>query len=84
MRYRSEALLFALACIAILAGYSWIAAPARPQFGLVEPSQQHFNQLVAGFRSGQLSLKQVPAPEITAEVMAPAARLVVKPATTCR
>jgi hypothetical protein len=30
----------------------------------LEPSQQHFNQLVAGFRSGQLSLKQAPSPEL--------------------
>lgn len=48
----------------IVAGNFWIARPAAAQFGLLEPSQQHFNQLVAGFRSGQLSLKEEPAPEL--------------------
>lgn len=64
MSRRFEAFAVAGACAAIIAGYFWTAWPAVPQYGLFEPSQQHFNQLVAGFRSGQLSLKQPPAPEM--------------------
>jgi hypothetical protein len=64
MRYRSEPLLFALVCCVIIAGYSWVTYPAVAQYGLLEPSQQHFNQLLAGFKSGQLSLKEAPSPEL--------------------
>jgi hypothetical protein len=64
MARRLEASAVAWACAAIIAGYFWCAYPAVPQYGLFDPSQQHFNQLVAGFRSGQLSLKQSPAPEM--------------------
>jgi hypothetical protein len=65
MAPRFEPVVLALACAGIVAGYFWISYPAIPQYGLLEPSQQHFNQLVAGFRSGQLSLKQAPPVELT-------------------
>jgi hypothetical protein len=64
MRSRSEPLKFAFLCAGIIAFYFWTAYPAVPQYGLLEPSEQHFNQLVAGFRSGQLSLKRDPPPEL--------------------
>jgi hypothetical protein len=64
MRPRIELLALALLCLGVIAGYCWITLPAIPQYGLLEPSQQHFNLLVAGFRSGQLSLKQEPPPEL--------------------
>jgi hypothetical protein len=64
MRNRSELFVVALICVGTVAGYLWMAVPAVPQYGLLKPEQQHFNQLVAGFRSGQLALKQVPAPEM--------------------
>jgi hypothetical protein len=64
MRNRSELFVFALICLGMVAGYLWMALPAVPQYGLLKPEQQHFNQLVAGFRSGQLSLKQLPDPEL--------------------
>ena len=64
MRPRIEPIAFALACAGVIAGYFWIALPAIPQYGLREPSQQHFNLLVAGFQSGQLSLKKEPPPEM--------------------
>jgi hypothetical protein len=63
-RHRIEPIAFALACLGVIAGYCWITLPAIPQYGLREPAQQHFNQLVAGFRSGQLSLKQEPPAEL--------------------
>ena len=58
----SELPVVALICLGIVAAYLWMAFPAVPQYGLLRPDQQHFNQLVAGFRSGQLSLRQVPDP----------------------
>jgi hypothetical protein len=64
MRYRFEPHLTILVCAGIIAGYFWISAPAKAQYGLLEPSQQHFNQLVAGFRSGHLSLEKAPDPEL--------------------
>ena len=64
MRGRTESLLLALVCCGVFAGYCWIATPAVPQFGLLDPGEQHFNQLVAGFRSGELSLKREPPAEL--------------------
>ena len=48
----------------MVADYFWTTYPAIPQYGHLAASQQHFNQLVAGFRSGQLSLKEVPPAEL--------------------
>src|SRR5580698_8066559 len=64
MRNRSELFVLAVICAGIVASYAWMARPAIPQYGLLEPGQQHFNQLVAGFRSGHLSLAQAPPPEL--------------------
>ena len=64
MRPRIELLAVATACVGVIAGYCWITIPAIPQYGLLEPSQQHFNLLVAGFQSGRLSLKREPPPEL--------------------
>jgi hypothetical protein len=64
-RFISRALLGAV-CVLVLAFYAWTARPdVRQMYGLSDPAEAYYNQLVQGFRSGQLNLKREVPPGLT-------------------
>ncbi|HTU02808.1 MAG TPA: hypothetical protein VMG58_13360, partial [Candidatus Sulfotelmatobacter sp.] len=52
-----RALVLALSLGAAIAFYAWAISPARPIFARIEGSDEYYNLLVRGFRSGHLSLQ---------------------------
>jgi len=59
-------ILLGTVCVLVLGFYAWSARPGvRQMYGISDPADAYYNQLVQGFRSGQLSLKKEVPPELT-------------------
>jgi hypothetical protein len=64
-RVISRVLLGAV-CVLVLGFYAWSARPGvRQMYGINHPADAYYNQLVQGFRSGQLNLKREVPPGLT-------------------
>jgi hypothetical protein len=51
--------LLGAVCVLVLGFYAWTARPkARQMYGISDPAEAYYNQLVQGFRSSQLNLKR--------------------------
>jgi Tfp pilus assembly protein PilF len=51
--------LLGAVCVLVLGFYAWSARPAvRQMYGISDPANAYYNQLVQGFRNGQLNLKR--------------------------
>jgi hypothetical protein len=55
--------LLGVVCVLVLAFYAWSARPqVRQMYGISNPADAYYNQLVQGFRGGQLNLKREAPP----------------------
>src|SRR5580700_2262700 len=53
-------------CVLVMGFYAWTARTnVRQMYGISDPADAHYNQLVEGFRSGQLNLKREVPPGLT-------------------
>jgi hypothetical protein len=58
--------LLGAVCVLVLGFYAWSVRPkVRQMYGISDPADAYYNQLVQGFRGGQLNLKRDVPPGLT-------------------
>ncbi|HSY53878.1 MAG TPA: hypothetical protein VK785_05490, partial [Opitutaceae bacterium] len=58
-------ILLGTVCLLVVGFYAWTARPeVRQMYGISDPADAYYNQLVQGFRSGQLNLKREVPPAL--------------------